>query len=474
MKILFINPSGGYYHEYPPLGILYVASYARGNGYSVSFFDQGAFPCGEYHRLLDTVDAFRPEIFAFSLYTTNLNHTYSVIKLLKDRYPAVTLVAGGPHATALPQRTLAECPELDFIIYGEGERTMVELAVALEKGLGLDGVDGIYYRSRDNIVNTKPRQLIEDLNTLPFPAYELSKSFSYQLDPVKKGKRVATLMSSRGCPHHCAFCSKAVFGNTYRRRSPRNVVAEMLYQKSQLNADEVYFMDDLFASDKEWLKGFYNELEKNNIDMPWKCLARVRGLDCDDYLKMKNHGCYVIQFGVESGSDAVLKGINKGISRADCLRAFKEARQAGLNTYGFFIFGHRQDNVLTIKETLEFAKLLNPDFVAFFTLVPFPGTDAYEFIEEKLKFAWERIRYVWVGPRKYLPISICSVDSQDLVRFEADAGFEFYGRLRYLWENVILSRTGIAMKWLKFKYFIYHGLRKIKHLIKGDCAFRIR
>lgn len=473
MRVLFINPSGGYYpQEYPPLGILYVASYLRENGHIVSFFDEGTFPQSSNYRLINFIDRFKPQILAFSLYTTNLNHTYTVMISLKNKYPLVAIVVGGPHATALPQRTLIECPAIDFLIYGEGEITMLELTNAIDKGLNFNGVDGIYYRSKGGILNTKPRRLVENLDDLPFPAYELSKEFNYQFDPVRKGERIATIMSSRGCPYNCAFCCKAVFGNSYRKRSPQNVVAEIIYQRDYLGASEIYFMDDLFANDKVWLDSFYNELEKNNIDLPWKCLARVRGLDLDDYIKMERHGCYVIQFGVESGNDAVLKSINKNITKSDCLKAFQEARAAGINTYGFFIFGHKDDTAQTIKETLEFAKILSPDFVAFFTLVPFPGTQVYNFVEEKLKFAWDRIRYVWVGSRKHLPISICSVSPQDLVRFEFDVGFEFYGRWQYLWKNIICSHTEFIMKLLKLNYFIFQGLRLIKHLIKGDCIFR--
>ncbi len=462
MKILFINPPGNTLNEYPPIGLLYLASVAREGGYTVDFFDTGV-QNNKNISLEDYVIKSDPNVCALSLYTTNILRAFDIIQWVKAKSPKCKVIIGGHHATALPERTMEECPGIDYLVYGEGEKTFVELLNAIDKNCSIHEIKGIFYRADNSIRSTEPRKYIEDLDSIPFPAFDLIKDFNYLYDTFVQGRRVATMVSSRGCPYKCVFCNRSVFKSKYRRRSPGNVVAEMKYQIEKFGVDEIYFMDDLFAIQREWLDEFYRELDKNNIRIPWKCLGRVDALSKEDFIKMRTHGCYIIQFGVESGNDEILRDIKKNITTDQARRAFNEAREAGIYTYGFFIFGHRKDNYSSVKHTLKFAQELNPSFISFFLLVPFPGTEVYSDLNSKEKYDWERIKYYHFGT---LPISICKIAPRDLVLFADQAFSEFYGRTRYLWQNFFHPYSSLKIR----KMIVRNWARGLVDLVRMTLA----
>jgi len=457
VKIFFLNPSGAYTHEYPPLGILYLASYIREEGRDVAFFDDGARR-NDRALLEDVIREFKPDLIAVSLYTSNILKTFEKISYLKKLIPNSRVVAGGPHATVLPEKTLRECEDIDYVVVGEGEITLKELITALEKKIPITQVNGLFFRDKGYIRQTPPRDFVKDLDTLPMPAFDLIQNFSYPYDSIKVGKNVATIMTSRGCPYECAFCAaKAVWGKSYRKRSAKNVVEEIKILTEKYNYDEIYFMDDLFAINIKWLDEFYEEMKKHNIKAPWKCLGRVDALEFKDYKKMAANGCYLVQLGVESGDNDVLKDINKCITTDQALCAFEAARKAGLNTYAFFIFGHIKDTYETARKTIRFAKRLMPDFVSFFALVPFPGTKVYEALPENLKHDWEKIVYTsW--HQDQLPFKLSEIDPEDLILFEQESYLEIYTTLPYILKNIIFSKARRKLARLKL-YFIKTHLR---------------
>lgn len=470
MRILLINPSGGYTHEYPPLGLLYIASVLRDTGHKIGFLDEGA-RCRKSVSLIEYVRQFNPDVCGIAVYTTNVSETFRKISLIKKCVPDCTVVVGGPHATVLPERTLFECKDIDYLVSGEGEITTRELLDTLERGGDVSRVNGLFYRSGDNILCTAPRELIEDLDSIPLPMYELLDDFEYAFDVVRVGEKVATVMTSRGCPYACAFCAaKAVWRGSFRRRSPQNVIKEIAFLTEKYGYDEVYFMDDLFAVNKKWLHDFYALLQQNNIRLPWKCLGRVDLLSFPDYKKMAENGCYVIQFGVESGDNVILKDINKNITTVQAKRAFNEARRAGLNTYGFFIVGHKLDTYQTVLKTVNFAKSLTPDFVSFFSLVPFPGTKLYDLVPMNLKYDWSRIMYSGWG-RGLPPMKLSNVEPEDLLAFEWQAHVKVYASLSYIVRNIIFPRSHKRLFVRKLKLFVLHFASFLFNIVKGTWVF---
>lgn len=450
MRIILINSRGDYPNEFPPIGLLYLASIVRQYGHTVKFYDVGAQGKSEA-ELLHLAKKFEPNVCGISLYTTQLLSSYRIISHIKRLLPSCKIVVGGPHAAALPEHTMQECPFIDFLVYGEGEITFTELLNSLQEGKNYHTIKGLFYRVDGNVRKNVPQSYIKDLDTLPFPAWDLIKDFRYCYDKVTIGNKVGVLVSSRGCPYKCAFCNKAVFGTTYRRRSPKNVVAEIEYQISTLGINEIYFVDDLFVFDRKWLEEFYLEKKKRRIKIPWKCLGRVDQLELKDYEKMQRNGCFLVQFGVESGNDEVLRDIKKGITISQVKKAFENARATGLSTAGYFIFGHRKDTYDTAWETFKLATELNPDFAHFFILVPFPGTTVYQYVPETLKRDWDRIRYYH---KKTLPISICKIKPKDLVHLYNHARMAFYTHPNFLVTNILLSKSPLKLTLRKIEAFL--------------------
>ena len=463
LKIAFVNLGDGISkNEYPQLGLLYLSSIARQKGHIVDFLD-----CTAKHqtlkRIFREVKEFKPDICAFSLYTQGLPAQYHFIKDVKKYLPGCIISVGGPHASALPERTMEECKEIDYLIFGEGEVTFTELTEAIqEKGKveHAEHIDGMCYRLGGKVIQNKHRKLIADLDSIPFAACDLiyAKGYQYHNRKMEVGGKIAAMISSRGCPWNCAFCYKGTFGRTYRRRSPGNVVGEIRMLVEKYGVSDITFVDDLFAVNKRWLRQFCARLKEHNVFVPWKCLGRVDTLNSEDMKMMRDHGCYGMEFGVESGNQEVLNDINKKITVPQVKRAFKAAKDAGLMTAAYFIFGNRLDTKKSIFQTMELAKEIKPDFAGFAVLLPFPGTKVYQMLDERIKYKWQ-LYESYYGYRH--PISICSVDTKELQEFGKQASPEYYGRIRYLIDNILLSKHSLKIKMYQVLFFGYFFLKNL-------------
>jgi radical SAM superfamily enzyme YgiQ (UPF0313 family) len=464
MKLFLVNSPSDYPNQFPPLGLLYLTSAARNAGYEVAFYDLSAANA-DRTAFFQQVDVFKPDLFGISVYTTQIENSCALFKEIKRRSPGVKIIVGGPHVSALPGETLKSCPEVEIEVIGEGELTLCDLLDFYSgKTTSLKDIPGIYYREGLNILQTIVRDQIQDLDSIAFPAYDLMKPFLYSYDKFAYGKKVGIAVSSRGCPYNCTFCNKAVFGNRYRRRSSRNVVAELKLQKELLGIDEVYFVDDLFVTDQSWLDGFFIDYQKSGMRLPWKCLGRVDQVDKPVYKKMKENGCFLIQFGVESGDNEMLRKIKKNITKEKVAKAVAAAQAVGLNVATYFILGHPGDTYATVISTIDFAIELNPDVCHFFVLVPFPGTYNYRFLPEELKREWTRIRYYHKGQ---YPISLCELTPEELYQLEKQARYSFYGRIGYFIKNVLAFKFPLRITIIKAGAFGAFFLIKWSLILTG-------
>ena len=476
MKVFFVNSSGDYPNQFPPLGLLYMASSTRASGHTVGFYDLGAGNA-QASELKSEVAAFNPDIFGLSVYTTQIENTVSTIKMLRGLCPNARFVVGGPHVSALPGKTLEMIPDIDFEVIGEGEETFRELLALLQMGsASFSEIPGLCFRSNDAIVQTSARTHIKNLDDIPFPAHDLAARFTYSYDKFAAGRKVGIAVSSRGCPFMCTFCNKAVFGSSYRRRTAENLVAEIKQQKEILGIDEIYFVDDLFVTNQKWLDGFFERYRESNLGLPWKCLGRVDQVDKTTYRKMKENGCFLVQFGIESGDDKMLEKIEKRITREKASFAVKAAQEAGLSTATYFILGHPGDSYRSVLATIDFALSLNADVCHFFVLVPFPGTANYKLLPFELQNAWDRIRYYHKGQ---YPISLCDLTPPELYQLEKQARYEFYGRLNYLLRNVLtfrsplkvtISKTGACVAYMAVKMVLGLTGRRTLPRIRAKAA----
>jgi radical SAM superfamily enzyme YgiQ (UPF0313 family) len=249
-----------------------------------------------------------------------------------------------------------------------------------------------------------------------------------------------------------------------------SVVAEMQWQIDRFGVTEFQFLDDLFAVNSKWLNEFFQELDRQSIKIPWKCLSRVNSVSKVDLVKMYQHGCYGIEFGVESGNNEILAAANKGITTSQIRETFKIAKEIGFLTFGFFIFGLENDNHQTIKQTCDFAIEIIPDLCGFSVLLPFPGTHLYEKLPPNVRFNWSIFNSYY--DKNALPLSLCEVSALDLRQYARQADAEVNGSLFYLFKNVLFRNGGYTS--LRKEAFSkwFHSLQTIvSRRINGQRVF---
>ena len=301
------------------------------------------------------------------------------------------LVAGGPLPTCDPKPFLEY---FDVVVRGEGEQTMQELLRAYENASELDTISGIVYRSsadgpvNDTFIYTPDREFTKELDHIPFPARDLLPNTSYiRYGKKKYGYSITTLMSTRGCPFRCEFCSNVVFGGSYRERSHQNIVDEIEVVLS-LGYDRISFADDVFTMKKNRVIEICREIIRRRLKFNWECLGRVDALDYPTALEMKEAGCTRIFFGIESGSDEILELMNKKITIDEARRAVHAAHLAGIQVGAFFILCYPGDTDDTVLKTLKFATSLPLDYLGLSMPYPLLGTDLHKRTKDRITRNW--------------------------------------------------------------------------------------
>jgi anaerobic magnesium-protoporphyrin IX monomethyl ester cyclase len=241
-------------------------------------------------------------------------------------------------------------------------------------------VKGIAYRDGGITVMTEPRPLIDDLDSIPFPSRELLPPLDkYRPSPAScKRRPQATMITSRGCPYHCAFCDRSVFGNRPRTRTPPNVVDEMELLAREYGAREIRFWDDMFNINSQRVMGICEEILSRRLDIPWTCQARAGHMSPPVLEAMAKAGCWQVDYGIESGNQTVLNTIMKGQTLDQVERVVKMTRKAGIGVRGFFMLALPGETESTLCDTIEFAKRLDLTSAVFHITTPFPGTTLYD------------------------------------------------------------------------------------------------
>jgi anaerobic magnesium-protoporphyrin IX monomethyl ester cyclase len=296
------------------------------------------------------------------------------------------LVVGGPLPTLLAKDFL---DDFDVAGVGEGEATMLELAEAVEGHRSLSTVKGIVYKNEDNgnhVIRTSGRETIQDLDRLPFPARDQLNNGAYKQHYKERfGYTTTSVITSRGCPFTCDFCSRAVFGNEFRTRSAVNIVDEMESVRT-LGYERVWFSDDCFTLHKKRLLSICDEIVRRRLDINWECLSRVDTIDRQTALSMKKAGCVRVFFGLESGNDSVLALMNKQTTIREARKAVLTMKAAGIQVGAFFIVGYPGETDNTILDTLRFASSLPLDYLSFSLPYPIPGTPLYDRVRSAIEF----------------------------------------------------------------------------------------
>jgi len=439
--MILINPSWNTKYPQPPLGLASLAAVLEKNGHQIEILDANALQLSEYD-VVKKVDS--ADIIGITAMTPIINSTIQIAKGIKQNNPDSIIILGGPHATILPEEILNNVPEIDIIVKGEGEETIVELYNALKRGEGIENVHGIVYRDHGIIKSTPPRPPIMDLDSLPFLAYHLLPLKKYKLHPPRGRKYpFMAMLTSRGCPYNCIFCSKSVFGRKFRCQSPERIVNEIVYLKERFKVKEIAFYDDVFTLNKKRTIQFIKELKERNLDIIWTCETRVN-LVTEELLKeMKKTGCYMIAYGIESGNQMILNNLRKKITIEQIKSAIEATHKVGIQSVGYFMLGSPGETPETIRQTIDFAKSLPLDFAQFSITIPYPGTDLHNIYlnSGNKNVKWDDFIYASFKLSSAPVFETELLSKEDLQEWCAKAYKEFYLRLSYIWKRLVGIRS---------------------------------
>ncbi len=385
MKILFTNPPWLRAQKHifskikfsmPPLGLMQLASHMQGVGNDVKVLDNIGFK-HSYDNFKRKIRFLSPDMVALTTSTSTINNALETARIVKSINPNTKVVFGGPHVSVLPEESLLN-ENVDYVVRGEGEKTFEELTKCLEKNQNVKGIKGLSFLHKKKVVNTPARNLIKNLDELPFPNRSLVPINGYIAPPGLALRQEATnMITSRGCPYSCVFCSNAVFGKTFRTNSPRRIVEEIRYLNNSFGFREIFFNDDVFTLNKKSALKFCKSLKKERMDVVWSCSTRADCLDAETVKAMKSSGCHTVGFGIESSEQKYLNRLQKDIKIGVIEKAIRLCKKEGLRVKVYYMIGYSKNVKKNVLRDLRHAIMNDVDFVKFSLITPYPGTKLY-------------------------------------------------------------------------------------------------
>ncbi|MEW6096606.1 MAG: radical SAM protein [bacterium] len=359
---------------YPPLGILYIASYMKENSnHEVEILDTQVEDI-DYDQIKDKIRNYSPQVVGITTMTFNLLDVMDVAKAVKEVDRNIHVNLGGPHPYMFQQESI-NLKFVDSLTIGEGEITFTQLVNSLEKKECLDKVKGIIYKRDGKVIYNEPRGLIEDLDSLPNPDRTLIPYQKYH-SVLAKDRLITTMMTSRGCPFRCIYCHRPHMGKKFRSRNAFNIVKEMK-ECMELGIREFIFFDDIFTLNRRRVFEVCDEILNRHLKVKWSVRARVDTVDYDMLVRLKEAGCNRIQYGIEAGTDKVLKILKKGTTLKQAVEAIRISKEVGMTTLADFMIGSPGETKEDILQTINFALKLNPDYAQFSVTTPYPATELY-------------------------------------------------------------------------------------------------
>jgi len=371
----------------PPLGLAYVGAALEKSDFQVQILDNYNIrkPIEEVKK---EIGRLQPEIVGITCGSVTYRQCIEAAKAVKEVLPSCKIVVGGWQPTYMPE-SLLQYPEIDYLVMGEGEQAMVELARSITKGedeADVTKISGVAYRHNGEIVKI-PSTFIQDIDRIPFPARHLLPMHIYDRRvPYFDAKPVDTMNVVRGCPYNCAYCEvKKLWGSRVRAFSPPRVVEEINELAHDYGSKGVYFVGDNFTINKKRTAELCNLMKKENLDIEWVCDSRVDQISRELLREMRDAGCRTIWLGVESGSPRILGKLNKKITIDQITRAFRLCKEEGIQIASSFMLGIPGETIGDMEATFKFARKLDPDWCQFNVYVAVPGSALYrEIMENKL------------------------------------------------------------------------------------------
>ena len=481
-KALLIIPSKRHVKDtqqigniYAPISLAYIAAYSESKGVEVKVVDCNAENLG-MDQLLRIVRDFGPTVIGFPLFTEEFFDVADMVQKVKGILPSVKTVVGGPHASALPERTVREMGGLDFVVIGEGEIPFYNIIRYAAGEMKREDIDGIAYKcgdkgnkgNKNKVIITKPQKYV-DPDTLPFPAWDLfplDKYFGRFIANSYRGGRnelELPVISTRGCPYRCIFCYKTT--KEVRYRKPRSVVDEIERNLREFGSRRVYLCEGTFGLPRARCVKVCDEIIERGLhrELTWCTTSRVDIVDRKFLLKMVEAGLTDLCVGVESGSQMILDASKKGITVDQIRNKFKMINKIrdeyGIETEATYVIGLPYETKETLSDTLDIVKEIKTDRVSFSILVPFPGTEVEKMARKgEGGLIFKDARWDEYGKQIGQSIALEQLSATDLKKFQMEAYREAYIRNKKF-------RNLIDM--LGWKRFFKLGIRNIPYLVKS-------
>jgi radical SAM superfamily enzyme YgiQ (UPF0313 family) len=387
---------------YPSLGMAAVAAIAQLKGHKVKVTDGEALGYN-LEDIRREIKKFKPDFVGLPTFATNIDTCHTLAKMVKEINPDAKVMLGGAHASIFVDHAMSP-KEVDFGIQSEAEIVFDRFLDALDEGAGFSEIKGLVYKDTDGKLKINPKQkLYPDLNLFPKPARSLFPMEKYHSSANLRGKRTLNIMTSRGCPYRCAYCSSPqIFGRSFRYLSTKKVMEELEELKTKYGADSVQFYDETFTVHRERVIELCDAMIKKKLNMQWSCFTRANLVDKELLTKMRKAGCYLIFFGLESGVQRLIDLIQKDITLEQSRNAIRLCKETSIQAWCSFILGLPSETEKETWKTINFAIELDPEYVQFPIFMPWPGTQIYDIakkkgviIDENLSdyTAWDKVVY---------------------------------------------------------------------------------
>jgi radical SAM superfamily enzyme YgiQ (UPF0313 family) len=400
MKVLLTH--GYFLHEdfaeqkimkpYPPLGILYISSFLEKQGIENEIFDTTFSLKKELKKFLQE---YSPDYLGIYVNLMTKLNVLEIIKYVKsdNDLSHTKIILGGPDVRYNAENFLNH--GADYLVIGEGEESFYESITALDtnKHQSMKEIPGIGFKDdADKTTFTKDRTLIKTIDELPFPNRKKIDIAAYQnIWKKHHGSNAVSVSTMRGCPYTCRWCSRAVYGLSYRRRSPTKVVDELEIIQADYHPDTLWFVDDVFTISHKWMNEFTNELKRRNLKINYECITRADRLNQEVISMLKESGCFRVWIGAESGSQKIIDAMDRRVDVGQVREMIKLTRGYGIETGTFIMLGYPGETEKDIEETIKHLKESNPDYFTITIAYPINGTEFYQEIEAKQNklFEWE-------------------------------------------------------------------------------------
>jgi len=390
--IVFVNPpyeqvsKGTDYLKHitnrsPSIGLLLLAAKAREIGYNPKIIESDLESLTP-QEVASIILKDNPKFLGITLFTVGVFNASIIAKIVREKNPNIVILVGGPHISSMGYETMERFLEFDVSVVHEGELILENLLETIENKGSLATVNGIMYRDEKGVIKrTPPPPNIEDLDSLPIPAWDLLPNFPQAYLPAiydYPRAPVATYSASRGCPFLCEFCDTSTFGGKIRYNSPQRVYDTMKHLSQKYGVKHLQFVDDLFVAHNQRVQEFSKLLIANPIDMTWSCTARVNTVKPDTLKLMKQAGCWEISFGLESGSDFLLDEMKKAQKVSTSENAVRWTHEAGIRVKGLFMLGYPGETKESIQLTKEFVQKVPLTTMNLSKFTPYPGSPIYK------------------------------------------------------------------------------------------------